>query len=60
MPNPACLAYEAYRAGMNALPSSTTYLIGWDYLPEEQKQVWWLVVKSLSRKEPYARPLSTD
>lgn len=48
MANPACVAYEAYRVSRNSDPKNTVYLIGWQYLPKEERDAWWAVVRSLT------------
>lgn len=47
MPNPAAIAYEAYRTVRNADPTQGEYLLPWDMLSPEHKTAWWAVVRAL-------------
>ena len=49
MPNPACVAYEAYRKHWNENPTSTSFMVAWQYLPDDEKKAWWSVVGALSK-----------
>ena len=44
MPNPACAAYEAYRAKMNSCGTTGVYLCPWNMLSEIEQLAWWEVV----------------
>ena len=48
MPNPACVAYEAYRKSKHENGTLEVYLLSWDQLSEEEKGHWWAVVRALS------------
>ena len=47
MPNPACVAYEAYRKHQNESGKLDVYLVGWQYISDHEKKAWWKVVESL-------------
>lgn len=49
MPNPACVAYEAYRQYANANCNLSAYLLPWDVLPDAEKKAWWEVVRVLAK-----------
>lgn len=53
MPNPAAVAYEAYRQYWNCHGvTNNTYLVPWDCVSDAEKEAWWSVVRSLfSAKE---------
>lgn len=44
MPNPACVAYEAYRTH---LLTSGQDLPPWESLPSTEKKAWWQVVRAI-------------
>lgn len=50
MPNPACVAYEAYREAWNKTATNNTYMLGWEYLSSVEKGYWWKVVEALFSK----------
>lgn len=50
MPNPAAVAYEAYREARNSDGTSNAFLVGWRYLTKEEKSAWWAVVRALCEK----------
>jgi hypothetical protein len=46
MPNPSCIAFEAYRVAMNIDRS-------WDDLSTEEIKAWWEVVRALADMKKY-------
>lgn len=50
MPNPAAVAYEAYRKVMNETEFLLeAYLWPWEYLVSDEKEAWWAVVAALAK-----------
>ena len=48
MPNPAAVAYEAYREIWNATATNNTYIVSWSHASEWEKKAWWAVVRKLA------------
>lgn len=48
MPNPAAVAYEAYREVWNATATNNTYMVSWAHVSEAEKKAWWAVVRKLA------------
>jgi hypothetical protein len=46
MPNPACVAYEAYRTHLMDNVGNTN-LLPWECLSECERDAWWKVVRAL-------------
>jgi hypothetical protein len=58
MPNPAAVAYEAYRESVNASQHRDVYLLSWGQLSEAEKEAWWCVVRALF--ESQRRPVGPE
>lgn len=47
MPNPAAVAYEAYRKYLHESGTTEFYLLPFKELSDEHKAAWWAVVRAL-------------
>lgn len=58
MPNPACIAYEAYRKSKHEHGTTEVYLLSWNQLSKEEHDHWWAVIRALT--EMKGPPLDKD
>lgn len=54
MPNPAAVAYEAYRTAMNRNREASAYLIPWVYLNDAEKKAWFAAASAMKLANPSA------